>query len=316
MPALTLTSRQLATLLHVSGLRPGPGSPLHTMEPMLPRDDPEYSALLEMAVLRPADDGERPNRAVTSALRACAEPDEVLWVATPVAGGVVTVCRRGALFVDCSQLPDRRASIVFPLDRAQVLLVLTAALSADRPEPEPGGFALRGPLVDLYLLRLIGDLGGSAEVERCHLSEALVAAMEDPERTIPVVSHGRAVELTRLTADPAALDAAMARLVAQGHLVQSPNGVRIAGPTAAFLGRPVDASFDVGRRTVTDGADGTRQLAERAMRVERRGDRLFVLRVVPVDGEPHVELIEHTRAAIRSLVGVFLLGDLWTRVAG
>lgn len=309
MPGLTLTPAQLATVLEAASLHRDVGSPLPSAEP-LARTHPDHEALLAWRALRPTSTGIRPNRALVSALRACAVPDEVLWVETPV--GAVTVCRRGQLLVDCSRQPDGRVTIVFPLERAQLVVYATAALSGDRLEPFPSGFAFRGPLTDLFVLRLLADLAPDRPCGRDELAAALTRALDEPDRTFAIAGFGQCDELRRL-ADGPALDAVVDRLVAGSHVTRSASGLQLTATTATILASPVTASFGVGRRIVVPEADGS-ALRERVLRIERRGDRLVVMQVVPVDGSPHVELVERSRAEIRSLVGVLLLGDAWERL--
>jgi len=323
MPGLLLTAAQLATLLDEFELEPGVGSPLHGVpsnEP-LPRDHPERRSLLDAGALVATDDGDRPNAAVASALCACAVPDEVLWLGAETQNASVTVCRRGRLFVDCSQRSDHRISLVFPLDRAQLVLLATAALSGERPEPPPSGFALRGPLSDLFLLRVIGDVAVERPVERNDLVGAVTSALDDRERTLAIDAYGRRSDLDALARDAGRLDEAIARLTLAGHLAGSESGdapsarFGLSSTTAAVVNAPVRAAFGVGRRVIFSEPGGHRRLRERRLRVERRGDRLVTIQVVSIDGAPQVELVERSRAQIRSLIGVFLLGDVWERVA-
>jgi hypothetical protein len=319
MPRLLLTPAQVATLLDVAGLVPGIGSPMHgvAVADRLPAGHPERRALLDRSALVAGADGERPNAAVVSALRACAHPDEVLWFGADTPEASVTVCRRGQLYVDCSRRSDHRVSLVFPLDRAQVLVLATSALSGDRPEPVPSGFALRGPLRDAFLLRAIADLNArnasGATLDRVTVIEAVEAALEDPRQLVAISAYGRRADLRSVVDDPTRFDDAIARLTAAQHLAAGE--YRLSPGSAAVFDAPVDAAFGVARRVVDDGPDGERRLTELHLRVERRGERLVTSRVVSVEGEPHIELVERTRAEVRSLVGVFLLGAAWDRIA-
>lgn len=325
MPSFTLTPAQVATLLDELALVADVGSPLHSVPSAtaLPTGHPERQALLEVGALVADGDGDRPNLAIASALRACAFPDEVIWLGAGAPNTSVTVCRRGRLFVDCSPRSDHRLSLTFPLDRAQLVLLATASLSGDRPEPPPSGFAFRGPPSDLLLLRILCDLAGDRPVERVRLVDQLAAALGDPARTVAIGAYGQRADFEQLAQVPARLDEAVARLTSAGHLLgwepststPGSSGVRLSPTTAATLTAARVASLGVGRRVIETGADGRRRLRERRFRVERRDDRLLTLQVVPIGGEPHVELVERTRAEVRSLVGVFLLGEVWERVA-
>ncbi len=319
MPGLLLTPAQVATLLDVAGLVPGVGSPLHgvAVADPLPADHPERRALFDRSALVAGVEGDRPNAVVVSALRACADPDEVLWFGADTPDASVTVCRRGRLFVDCSQRSDHRVSLVFPLDRAQVVVLAIAALSGDRPEPAPSGFALRIPLSDAFLLRAIADLnarsGNAATPDRADVVEVVGAALDDPRQLVAINSYGRRADLLSVIDDPARFDDAIARLTAARHLVAGE--FRLSPGTAAVFDVPVDAAIGVARRVIDDGPDGKRRLAEVHLRVERRGGRLVTNRIVSVEGQPHIELVERTRAEVRSLIGVFLLGEAWDRIA-
>jgi len=58
----------------------------------------------------------------------------------------------------------------------------------------------------------------------------------------------------------------------------------------------------VGRRVVDDGT-----VLEGELRLLRAGDRLLVLRTVPAEPVPEVDVRECSRAELRVLVGAFLL---------
>lgn len=319
MPGLLFTPAQVATLLDAAGLVPGVGSPLHgvPVADPLPADHPERRALLDRSALVADADADRPNAAVVSALRACAQPDEVLWFGADTPDASVTVCRRGRLFVECSRRSDRRVSLVFPLDRAQVVLLATAALSGDRPELAPLGFALRGPLSDAFLLRAIADVDarheGGVTLTRSDLIEAVEDALEEPREFVAISGYARRADPRSAAGNCGWFDDAVARLRAADHLVTGE--FRLSPRSAAVLDAPVEAALGVARRVVDAGADGERLLAEVYLRIERRGERLVTSRVVSVEGEPHIEMVERTRAEVRSLVGVLLLGDTFDRIA-
>ena len=318
MPGLLLTPAQVATLLDAAGLVAGVGSPLLgvPIADPLPTDHAERRELLDRWALVADADGDRPNAAVVAALRACAEPDEVLWFGADGPDAAVTVCRRGRLFVDCSQRSDHRMSLVFPLDRAQVVLLATAALSGERPEPAPSGFALRGPLSDAFLLRTIADVNtrheGAVTIDRSDVIEAVEVALEEPREFVAISGYGREADLRSVVDDGGRFDDAVTRLRAGNHLVAGE--FRLSPHSTAVLDAPVEAALGVGRRVIDGGADGGRRLAEAHLRIERRGERLVTSRVVSVEGEPHIEMVERTRAEVRSLVGVLLLGDTFDRI--
>lgn len=319
MAGLVLTPAQVATVLDASGLAAGVGSPLHGIpaaEP-LPIGHPERQQLVARSALLTAGGGQRPNAALVSAMRACADPDEVLWFGTAARDASVTVCRRGRLLVECSQQADGRVRVVFPLDRAQVILLATAALSGDRSEPTPSGFALRVPLADAFLLRVIADLAAQRSSDggptRADVVAAIGGGLRDERQFVAASGFGDRADLRRFVDDPRRFDDAVARLAAAGHLVAGE--FRLSPATASILDTAPVATLGLGRRIVARGPDGERRLAERRLRVERRGERLVSMRVVSVDGDPHLEMVERTRAEIRSLVGVFLLGEAWDRVA-
>jgi hypothetical protein len=89
--------------------------------------------------------------------------------------------------------------------------------------------------------------------------------------------------------------------------------LRLSAASAAVFDAPVEAALGVARRVMDDRPDGEPRLAEMHLRIERRGQRLVMSRVVSVEGEPHIEMVERTRAEVRSLVGAFLLGDAFDR---
>jgi hypothetical protein len=128
---------------------------------------------------------------------------------------------------------------------------------------------------------------------------------------LAISGYGRPADLRSVVDDDGRFDDAVARLRAGSHLVAGE--FRLSSRSTAVFDAPVEAVLGVGRRVIDEGPDGERRLAEVRLRIERRGERLVTSRVVSVDGEPHIEMVERTRAEVRSLVGVLLLGDAFDR---
>lgn len=316
MPAFVLTPAQLHTLLAPTRVTPRPGSPLAALAPAaaLAPGDPEHAWLVDQRLIEATDGGWRVNLAVRAALLACAEPQEMLTLRTlgdDRAG--FTICRHGQLLVECTVGRDDLVKLCFPLGRSTVVLALTSALSADRPEPPSSGFRFVGPPAEAFLLRIVLEAAGRGGVAIDELPATVSAALDDPVLVLPfAVVAGRGA-LLPLVDERGALTAAVAGLARAGHVREA--GGRLLPSDAALvaLSGRAEAGFSVGSRRFGSGGYG-----DRVVQALRCGDRLLVLRVIAGDaGDPVIELAEVSRAQLRSIVGALALGeDGLRRLAG
>jgi hypothetical protein len=313
MPFAVLTPAQLATLLDWVQVQPGPGSPLHAVPTAapLPAGDPALRVLVATSVLQADTEPEtegcahpRVNRLAGAALAACARPDEVLWVTTGESEAGYTVCRLGPLFSECTVLGDGRVKVSFPLSRSQVQLAMTSALSGDRPEPPSVGFRFRGSPAEAFLLRVLLDGARRGGLAPADLPREVAAALDDPIRLLAFGAMGGIEELHALIEHADALDVALARLDASGNLRLVRGRLLPSSSALAVLGAPVLAMLTVGRRIVREGL-----VRQSELFAYRCGDRLLMLRAVPMHGEPVLELTELTRRELRCHIGAFLLDD-------
>lgn len=279
---LRLAPTEVALLLADLGLPPGPPSPLCAV----------WSAPAEPG-------GRRVNRFAAAILAACARPEEVLWVRTAEGTGF-SVCRRGSLHVACTIGPDGQVTVEAPLTRTQVLVALVGALSGDRPEPDPLGFHLRGPATDAVVLRVVVDRCGDRGLARAAVADAVAALLDPPARACALGSLTGVEGLRRLLAGD--LTAAVERLLAAGHLTVHDDRLVPSAAARGALGQPLVAALALGRRVVVDGT-----VLEGELRLLRAGDRLLVLRTVPAEPVPEIDLLECSRAQLRVLVGGFVL---------
>jgi hypothetical protein len=228
----------------------------------------------------------------------------VLWVSTGEPDAAFTVCRRGPLYTECTVLADGRVKLSFPLSRSQVQLAMTSALSGDRPEPPPLGFAFRGSPADAFVLRVLLDGARRGGLAPAAVPGAVAAALDDPVRLLAFAGLAGTSDLHAMIDQEGALAAVLARLETAGH-VRLEGGRVLPSPAAlAVLGAPVLATLTVGRRLVQDSTVRQSELV-----AYRCGDRLLLLRAVAERGAPIVELTEVTRQQLRCHIGAFLLDD-------
>jgi len=300
---------QLQRLLELGGITVGPGSPFNAVPPAraIGEGAPGFQWLVQRRLLRPADGGWRVNRILQGVLAAAAQPEEVLAVRiTGDRGQGFAVCRRKRLWTECTVGPLGVVKLAYPLDRSMVILALTAALSSDRPDASPAGFRFRGAAPDAFVLSRIleahrADAGGITPPE---LATDIAGTVDSPGRALPFAVVSGIDALRPLVESADAVNVAVARLMAAGHVRRVDGRLLPSQAAAAVLSAPPSAGFAVTRTVVAAGI--ARSLS---MQVMRAGERNLVFRHSGTGADAVFDWSEVTKPQLRSLVAGMLLPD-------
>ena len=312
MPAYVLTHEQVLTALGMAGIAVTTGSPLAALPEASRALGPPDAAFQKMAdghLVEADDDGSwRVNTLVKAVLFTCAQPEEVL--ALRVMGqqpGGFSVCRRGPLLSECTVTGPGLVKLSFPLTRSSIVLMLTSALSGDRPELEPTGFRFQGRADDAFVLSLLlsearADPQGIAAGQ---VADRVAAAVENPALTLPFVLVAGAEPLLALARSRDAVEAAVGRLAIAGQTRNEGGWLRPSTVAMEALNSPPVAGFTVSRTLV--GPDGP---ASQALEVARCGERNIVFRSLHHAGEqPLFEWSEVSRQQLRVLVAATVMDE-------
>lgn len=310
MPAYVLTHQQIRTALSMGEIEIKPGSPL-TVLPDAPRLlEPGEAAFQKMAGgrLLEAENGSwRVNILARAILFACAQPEEVITLrATGGEGDGFSACRRGPMVGECTVGQASLVKLSFPFTRSAVMLMVTSALSGERPEVPSTGFRFRGRAEDAFVLSVVlseARSSGGPLVEQ--LADGVAQAVENPTFTMPFVLVAGAEPLLGLARSRDAIEASIGRLAIAGHVRNEGGRLVPSQPAWEALSGPPVAGFAVSRTLV--GVDGP---ASHTLQVVRCGERNIVFRVLRHEGErPLFEWSEVTRAELRALVVGSLMSE-------
>lgn len=303
MPAYVLTPLELGIVGGLVGRAAAAHSPLHAIVPMRPArtqsaEDARRS-LEERHLVERAGDSWRVNHLFGSVLLTCLEPDEVLALQTFGATwpGFAT-CRKGPLVTECTVAADGSVKFAFPISKSAVQLSVAAALSSDRPEPEPTGFRFRGSAGAAFVLSVLlhAEREGRPRLDRDGLAVAVRAAIGDPTRTLGLALVAGGAELVGL-ADLGALDEAVAELAASGMVVGDGGAIRPSEIAMTALAGAAIASFMISRTAAIDG-----RIRRSTLHATRVGARIITFRVSDVVDRREVEWMEVSRRRLRTLV--------------
>lgn len=294
-PLEVLDAAQVALLLSLAGIEIAEASPLRRVEACPPSGD-AADRLRRRGLLLDEAGSARTNVLFRTVLEAAAQPEEVLTLRVTGAGAPeFSVCRRGALWTECTVAADGTTKFEFPLSREAMIITAGAALSSDRPEVAPAGFRFRGRAADGMVLVAIAAAGrggvayGEAasyilDYATVHPGAGIIAALADPAGVRPLLDYEAG--------------GAIARLRDAGHLDDRAGCLVASRKALAVLGVPADAGF-VASRTVTDEA----HVKTTAVQVWRAGDRSLLTRAVTLDdGTPGVEWMDLQKAELRAFV--------------
>lgn len=311
MPAYLLTHQQIRTALGMAGIEIGPGSPLAVLPEASRPLEPGEAAFQKMAdghLLEAANGKWRVNTLAKAVLLACAKPEEVITLhATGGEGQGFSSCRRGPLVTECTVGGPALIKLSFPLTRSSVTLMLTSALSSDRPEPPSTGFRFQGRAEDAFVLSIIlsearsGGRGPTVD----GLAQTVAKAVENPSLTLPFVLVAGAEPLLGLARSRDAVEAAAGRLAFAGHVGIEGGRLEPSQTALQALGGPPVAGFAISRTLV--GPEGP---ASQTLQVVRSGERSIVFRVLRHEGErPLFEWLEVTKTQLRALVAATLMDE-------
>ena len=312
MPAYVLTYEQVRTALGMASIDVGAGSPLAALPEasrVLGPTDAAFQKMADGHLIEVGDDGSwRVNTLVKAVLFTCAQPEEVLAlrVMGPQQGGF-SVCRRGPLLSECTVAGPGLVKLAFPLTRSSIVLMLTSALSGDRPEPEPTGFRFQGRADDAFVLSLLlNEARTNPEgIAAGEIAARLAVAVENPALTLPFVLVAGAEPLLALARSRDAVEAAVGRLAAAGQAQNEGGWLRPSTVALEALSSPPVAGFTVSRILV--GPDGA---ASQALEVARCGERNIVFRTLHHGGEqPLFEWSEVSRRQLRTLVAATVMDE-------
>jgi len=311
LPAYLLTHEQIQTALGMAGINVGAGSPLSALPEasrVLQPSDAAFQKMAEGHLLEGEDGSWRVNTLAKAVLFTCAQPEEVisLRITGPQQSGF-NACRRGPLLTECTVGGPGLVKIAFPLTRSSIILMLTSALSGDRPEPPPVGFRFQGRAEDAFVLSLL--LNQAREnpegLAAGQVADTIASAVENPALTLPFVLVAGAEPLLAIARSRDAADAAVGRLVMAGQARNE--GGRLLPSSAALeaLASPPVAGFAVSRTLV--GPNGP---ASHALEVARCGERNIVFRSLRHGGEqPLFEWSEVSRRQLRTLVAATVMDE-------
>jgi hypothetical protein len=311
LPAYLLTHQQIQTALGMAGIEVGLGSPLAVLPPSSRPLEPGEAAFQKMAdghLLEAQDGSWRVNILAKAVLLACARPEEVISLrVTGDQGQGFSTCRRGPLVSECSVGGPGLVKLAFPLTRSTIILMLTSALSNDRPEPPPTGFRFQGRAEDAFVLSLLLNeaRADSEGLPAEQMADTVARAVENPSLTLPFVLVAGAEPLLTLARSRDAVEAAVGRLALRGHVRNE--GGRLVPSAAALeaLKSPPVAGFSVSRTLV--GPNGP---ASHTLEVARSGERNIVFRLLRHEREePLFEWSEVTKPQLRALVAATLMDE-------
>jgi hypothetical protein len=304
LPAYLLTHQQIQTALAMAGVEVGPGSPLAALPPAsetLQPAEPGFQKMAEGHLVETQNGGWRVNALAKAVLLVCAQPEEVISLrVTGGDGQGFSACRRGPLVSECSVSAPALVKLAFPLTRSAVTLMLTSALSGERPDAPPSGFRFRGRAEDAFVLSvLLQEARASSETTAESLPKTVAEAVEKPNLTLPFVLIAGSEPLLALARSRDAVDAASGRLLMAGHVRN--DGGRLQPSSAAMEAlreQPV-AGFSVGRTLVGRSGPASQTL-----------QRNIVFHVIrQPDGQPLFEWMEVTKPQLRALVGATLMDE-------
>lgn len=310
MPGFILNSRQIRKVIDMIGLgEPVEGSPLQFLPqskvPLHP-DDPAFTELTDKHILElDEEDGWRVNKFFAVALKACVSPEEVISVGISQQGQPgICVARLGPLWCECTVSRDW-TKFYFPLTRSMVIFALTQALSGDAPEQESTGFHFVGSAEDAFVMatvmRELREYPVSLSIDT--LRHAVARAATVPGFSAPFTVFAGPDAIERLAKSPVAVEAAIKRLAAEGHLQVVDGNVEPSAAASAALGDDPVASFGVQRTEI-----GEKGPASQSMLVIRAGGRNLVFRTSYAgEKSPRFEWIEMNRQQLRSMVTATLL---------
>jgi hypothetical protein len=295
----------------MAGIEVKPGSPL-TVLPEAPRllepGEAAFQKLADGRLLEAQNGSWRVNILARAVLFACAQPEEVITLrATGGEGDGFSACRRGPMVSECTVGQASLVKLSFPLTRSAVMLILTSALSDEKPEVLSTGFRFQGRVEDAFVLSVVlGEARSSTGGPPVRQLAGVVArAVEDPSNTMPFALVGGAGPLLGLVRSRDAIEASVGRLAIAGHVRNEDGRLLPSQQALEALGGPPVAGFAVSRTLV--GADGP---ASHALQVVRCGERNIVFRVLRQGEEsPLLEWSEATRAELRALVVGSLMSE-------
>jgi len=311
LPAYVLSNEQIRTALGMAGIELGAGSPLAALPEssrVLQPSDAAFQKMAEGHLLEQQDSSWRVNTLAKAVLFTCAQPEEVL--ALRVMGPQQTgfyVCRRGPLLSECTVAAPGLVKLAFPLTRSSIVLMLTSALSGDRPEPEPTGFRFQGRAGDAFVLSLLlNEARMNPEgIAAGEIAAGVAVAVENPALTLPFVLVAGAEPLLALARSRDAVEAAVGRLVMAGHARNEAGWLLPSAAALEALNSPPVAGFSVSRTLV--GPDGA---ASQALEVARCGERNIVFRTLHHgDEQPLFEWSEVSRRQLRALVAATVMDE-------
>lgn len=295
MTARTLLDpAQIALLLDLASLDRSDASPLPPGEAC--DVDSDAGRLLRRRGLVVDHAGEvATNLLFREVLAAAASPDEVLRLqATGHGAPGFTLCRRGSVWTECTAAADGTTKFAYPLSRSAMIAAAITALSSPGEEAPPVGFRFRGRPADGLVLVALANAGPSGvaradldahvhEYVAANTGAGIAAALGDAEGTLALATGA---------------SAPVARLLADGHLVERGDTLVASRRALAVLRTPAEAGFTASQTVSDGGAPRTK-----AIQAWRAGKRQLVTRPVTLaDGTPGVEWTDLQRAELRALV--------------
>jgi hypothetical protein len=313
MPGFLFTADQVATLIEFSGLAgPASGSPLYPLPPEsapLHPNHPAFTKLVDMHAIEEKGDGWRVNLMVGAALRASLDPHEVISIGIgqqPRPRGFAVV-RRDDFLAECTVDGYGNTKLYFPLSRNQLMLLMGDAMTSDSPEPEPTGFRFVGTAEEAFVfaaaMRELREFPVPLAPDR--LVEIVRRDAAVPGYVAPFATSAGVAPIEALAGSDRSVDAALQRLIEQGHLVVTDGTIEASPAANEMLGHYPETSFAVSRTVLEDGITRSQRL-----NVSRVGNRTLVFRLQnPADGPRRFEWAEVNRAQLRALVTAILMTD-------
>lgn len=316
MPGFVFSPVQVDTMLSMAALEPVRGSPLRSAR-RYPRpmseEHPDFVDLANRGCVTRHDGGWRMNSIVAGALRACAQPDEVIDIGTtdPTSPGF-SVVRRGRLVAECTMSRRGSLKLFLPLTRAAVITNIVSALSSEREESAPTGFRFVGTAGEAFalatMLRVVQQ--GAVSCSRDRLHAAIAHDAQVPMYTLAFSATAGPDDITALVISHDLREEAIDALVRHSHLVGDDDSLAPSAQALEVLGHPGVFGFAVTHRELVDGA-----LRSASLSATRCGPRTLVFRIRSRPGDPvEFEWVEVTRAELRQLVGALLLTERERRV--
>jgi hypothetical protein len=295
----------------MAGIEVKPGSPLALLpqsERLLEPGEAAFQKMADGHLLEAQNGSWRVNIMAKAVLLACAQPQEVISLIVTVGEGQgFSTCRRGPMVSECTVGRPALVKISFPVTRSAVILMLTSALSGERPEAPTTGFRFQGRAEDAFILSIIlreaRSGGGGPAVAQ--VAEVVAESVKNPSLTLPFALTAGSEPLLGLARSRDAVDASLGRLAIAGHVRNKGSRLVPSAPAWEALGAPPTAGFAI-RRTLV-GDDGP---ASQTLQVVRSGEHNIVFRVLRhQDEQPLFEWTEVTRAQLRSLVAATLMDE-------